>query len=261
MSISINHNCGFFSCCSMRLDSIINYINTHAKLPDKVDTYNTYAMYKTDIDKDITFEYYVHYDNFLNDRIILNTPINYTEDHQYKIYSELDYKNIVPVVKRYFSPSKNITDIIANMEQKYNLIYENICVLFYRGNDKITETIIPDYNEYVDYADTIIKNNPNIIFLVQSDETDFIEFITEKYPNNSFYFNDEIRHIKKENTSVDIVMKDQNNIFSKYFLAITIIMSKCKYIVCGSGNCSIWITFYRENAENVFQLCPLKKLW
>jgi hypothetical protein len=27
-SITINHNCGFFSCCSMRLDSIINYINT-----------------------------------------------------------------------------------------------------------------------------------------------------------------------------------------------------------------------------------------
>ena len=30
-------------------------------------------------------------------------------------------------------------------------------------------------------------------------------------------------------------------------------MSKCKYIICGSGNCSIWIMFYRENANNVFQ--------
>jgi hypothetical protein len=31
-------------------------------------------------------------------------------------------------------------------------------------------------------------------------------------------------------------------------------MSKCKYVVCGSsGNCSIWITFYRGNADNVYQ--------
>ena len=31
-----------------------------------------------------------------------------------------------------------------------------------------------------------------------------------------------------------------------------IIMSKCNYVICGStGNCSIWITFFRENANNV----------
>jgi len=48
-------------------------------------------------------------------------------------------------------------------------------------------------------------------------------------------------------------MKDTNSIFSKYYLAITIIMAKCNYIVCSSGNCSIWTMFYRGNAENVFQ--------
>jgi hypothetical protein len=49
----------------------------------------------------------------------------------------LDYNNIIPVVKKYFSPSKGIIDIINNIEQKYNLIHNNICVLFYRGNDKL----------------------------------------------------------------------------------------------------------------------------
>jgi hypothetical protein len=63
----------------------------------------------------------------------------------------------------------------------------------------------------------------------------------------------EIRTINKSNTTVDIVFKHLNNQYSKYYLAITIIMSKCKYIICGSGNCSIWIIFYRENANNVYQ--------
>ena len=71
--------------------------------------------------------------------------------------------------------------------------------------------------------------------------------------NNSFYFKDEIRHMKKCTSTVDKVFKSKNFEFSKKFLAITIIMSKCKYIICGSGNCDIWIMFYRGNNKNVIQ--------
>lgn len=126
-------------------------------------------------------------------------------------------------------------------------------MLFYRGNDKITETQLCDYNEYVVHAKQILKNNPNILFLIQSDETNFINYMFTIFPNNSFYFKDEIRHVSKCNNTVDILMKNTNDIFSKYYLAITVIMSKCKYIVCGSGNCSIWIMFYRGHNNNVYQ--------
>ena len=73
------------------------------------------------------------------------------------------------------------------------------------------------------------------------------------FPNNSFYFKDEIRHMKKCNSTVDIKMSSQNYEFSKKYLAITIIMSKCNYIICGSGNCDIWIMLYRGNNNNVIQ--------
>ena len=131
--------------------------------------------------------------------------------------------------------------------------YDNICVLFYRGNDKNTETLICNYDEYLIYANLVMKNNPNILFLIQSDETEFIDFMTQKFPKNSFYFKDEIRHMNKCNSTVDHTMKEDIFTFSKYYLAITIIMSKCKYIICGSGNCSIWIMFYREHSNNVIQ--------
>jgi hypothetical protein len=41
--------------------------------------------------------------------------------------------------------------------------------------------------------------------------------------------------------------------FLKKYLAITIIMSKCEFIIFGSGNCSEWIIFYRGNVNNVYQ--------
>ena len=134
-----------------------------------------------------------------------------------------------------------------------HLLNNNICVLFYRGNDKNRETKICGYNEYIEKANDVLKKNPNIKFLIQSDETEFIEEMLKKYPNNSFYFKDEIRHMKKCNNTVDIVFKHLNNEFSKYFLAIMIIMSKCKYVILGSGNCPLWIIFYRGNVVNVYQ--------
>ncbi len=179
--------------------------------------------------------------------------INYNWEHQFINYSNLDYKSIIPLIKKYFSPSVEINEIINNIEKKYNLIYENICVLFYRGNDKNRETKKCSYDEYLIYVNQLLEKNPNLMFLVQSDETEFIEFITNKFPNNSFYFNDEIRHMKKCNNTVDIKMKSQIYEFSKKYLAITIIMSRCKYIICGSGNCDIWIMFYRGNNKNVIQ--------
>jgi hypothetical protein len=253
MSIKIIHNAGFFSCCSVKLSMIIDYINLNKKFPCNVDSSEQFEWYKPDTTLDITEDYFLHYNDVENIYLDPSVNIDYHWGYQFINYSDLNYGNIIHIIKKYFSPSNNITDIIKNIESKYNLQYDNICVLFYRGNDKNTETKICGYEEYINYGNQILKENPNIIFLIQSDETEFIELCLNTYPNNSFYFKDETRHMKKCNSTVDIVMKDKNYIYSKYYLAITIIMSKCKYIICGSGNCSIWIMFYRENAKNVYQ--------
>jgi len=246
MSLVVTHNAGFFSCCSVKLEQIVNYINEHSNIPDCVDSSQQFEWYKKDTSKDVTCEYFVENDT------CISFPINYNNHYQYTNYSTLDYDMICPVVKKYFSPSTKILTHIEMFEKKYNLVYDNICVLFYRGNDKITETKLPDYESYVNYANEIIKQNPSILFLIQSDETEFIEYIMNHLPN-TFYFKDETRHVKKCNSTVDILFKEKNVDYSKYYLAITIIMSKCKYIVCGSGNCSIWIMLYRGNNNNVYQ--------
>ena len=251
MSVVSTHNAGFFSCCSVKLNNIVDFINKYKKIPDKVDSSLQFDWYKKSNNEDITFDYFKHYDVINN--ITINYPINYKHNYQFTNYSNLDYDKITSVVQKYFSPSENILSIIRNIEQKYNINYDNICVLFYRGNDKITETKLCSYNEYLTYANLVFKNNPNILFLIQSDETEFIEFMKDKFPNNSIIFKDEIRHMNKCNSTVDIIMKEKNYEFSKKYLAITIIMSKCKYIICGSGNCSIWIMLYRGNNKNVYQ--------
>tara|TARA_Y100000816_G_scaffold277951_1_gene248666 strand:- start:671 stop:1408 length:738 start_codon:yes stop_codon:yes gene_type:complete len=233
------------------LTQIVEFINKNGKLPDSVDSSKQFDWYKKDKNKDITFDYFEHYENISDVNII--HPINYNWEHQFINYANLDYRCITPLIKKYFTPSAEINEIINKIKKKYNFLYENICVLFHRGNDKNKETKKCSYDEYLTYANWFWEVNKNIVFLVQSDETEFIEFMKNEFPDNSFYFKDEIRHMKKCNDTVDKKMSSQNYDFSKKYLAITIIMSKCKYIICGSGNCDEWIMFYRGNNKNVIQ--------
>ena len=250
-TLFIRHNSGFFSCCSVRLDTIVKYFNMYRSLPLSVDSSAQFEWYKPPGTNgaSIVETYFI---TDISGFQFSKQPIEYGHWFQLTDYKKLNYKAIQPFITKYFSPSQEIQDIVSNLETKYSLDYSNLCVLFYRGNDKITETELSSYDEYIAKAKEIQEQNPSIRFLLQSDETEFLEALSSHFPN-SFYFKDEIRHIKKANTSVDKVFPQDNYQFSKYFLAITLCMAKCKYVVCGSGNCSIWIALYRGNTEGIYQ--------
>jgi hypothetical protein len=252
--LTITHSHGFFSNCSVRLHKIIEYYNKYNKLPDRIDCSKQFQWYKPINYKkgSLIDEYFYENKDILID---LPRPIDYSEKYQYKNYKELDYIKIIPFIHRYFPITPQIQQEINYIEEKFKLKdnYNNICVLFHRGNNKSIETKLCPYEETLKQAKKILESNPNIFFLLQSDETYFIEYMTRHLPR-TFYLKGEIRHIHKKQTSVDIINnKDTNFIFSKKYLAITHIMSKCKYIICGSGNCSIWIALFRENADNIIQ--------
>lgn len=251
--IVVKHNAGFFSCCSVRLTRIAQYINSNKTIPEHVDSSEQFKWYKTasDITRDITFDYFKDYNNDVH--IDTQRKISFYWNHQWKNYSELDYDTLVPLVKKYFTPTDEIYSITNALERKYNLVYENTCVLLYRGNDKNSEIKKCDYSEYLHNANILLDFNKDLVFLIQSDETEFIEFMSDNFKHNSFYFNDEIRHMKKCDSTVDKRMIENIFNFSKKYLAITTILSKCKYIVCSSGNCDLWTLLYRGNCVNVTQ--------
>ena len=250
----IAHNGGFFSCCTIMLDKILNWINNNKKVPFFIDTKGLFTWYKSkkNHNKDITSIY------FRKNRNVKITNYDIKFNGQFSDYKLINFKKINPIIKKYFSPSKEILNIIQFLEIKYNLEYQNICALFHRGNDKQRETNLCSYNDYYEKALTLTNNNQNVRFLIQSDETEFLEFMKNKLPN-SFYMKDEIRHIRKNDTTVDHINENENFKYSKYFLAIVIIMSKCKHIIFGSGSISNWIVFFRNNANNVQQYLSPKE--
>ena len=239
-----------------------------------IDSSEQFNWYKpSNLKNDITDHFFknekeIAFTSFLisiaeSDNHSIQSNVIYDHEFQFIDYKLIDYQTIQPFISKYFTPSDDILHILKTMETKYNLTsssinntkiysYDNLCCLFYRGNDKNRETHICDYDDIISKAKQLLIQNPNIIFLIQSDETEFINKMLLEFPR-SFFFKDEIRHINKCDNTVDIIYKDTNYEYSKFYFAITIIMSKCKYIICTSGNCSIWIMLYRNNANNVYQ--------
>ena len=258
--IKITHNSGFFSCCSYRLFKIIEYFNKKKCLPETIDTTNSFTWYKPEnrLEQDIITDYFT----LTADEIEYNKNIELSQkvfDVQFYDYNKLYFDDFNPFINKFFTPSDDILSIVSSIENKYNLPdYKNLCVLFYRGNDKMKETIPPSYSDFFRKALELKRKNENIRFLLQSDESEFLTAMLKLFPD-SIVFIDQIRHINKDCDTVDRVYYGNNYNFSKNFLAIIIIMSKCSHIICTSGNCSLWVIFFRGNANNVIQYLNQKE--
>jgi len=250
--IKITHNAGFFSCCSVKLHEIVKFINSNKRLPDNVDSSEQFISYKKEEmrNKDITFDYFEHYENVPDVNII--HPINYHHTHQFKNYANLDYKCITPLIKKYFSPSVKINEIVNTIEKKYNIVYDNTVAVYYRGTDKIIETQLATFDDFYNQIIKIVNINENIKIILQTDSSQFIDYINKKKMKNVVIIDE-----NKTSYTNKGIHNEQSSYTNYYdmlnFLSTIIILSKCKYFICSSGNCSIWIMLYRGNNKNVIQ--------
>ena len=250
--IKITHNAGFFSCCSVKLTKIVEFINSNKRLPDNVDSSEQFISYKKEErrNKDITFDYFEHYENVPDVNII--HPINYYHSDQYENYANLDYKCITPLIKKYFSPSVKINEIVNTIEKKYNIVHDNTVAVYYRGTDKIEETRLASFDDFYNQIIKIVNINENIKIVLQTDSSQFIDYINKKKMKNVVIIDE--NKTSYTNKGIHNEQSSYTNYYDMFnFLSTIIILSKCKYFICSSGNCSIWTMLYRGNNENVIQ--------
>ena len=246
-TLVINSEGGFFSCCTVRLQKVIEYFSALTRPPTQIDSSQQFLWYKPadyPPEKSIIEQFFLEK---VNGRISYTHPIVFQQSDQFSDYRKLPFADILPFVRRYFTVSAAIEQLVASLEKKYSIDYKNTCVLFYKANSQCAS-----YEEYLAQAKGILAQNPKTRFLIQSDETEFIEAMTAGLPT-AFYFMDETRNIPRCTTHIDTVNLPENYEYALQFLAIMIIMSRCSTVVFGSGNCSLWIVLFRGGASRVQQ--------
>lgn len=249
--LSINHYAGFFSCCSVKICKIVKHILMHKQLPE-IDSSGLFDYYKVDNNKDITYDFFEHYNN-IEQEIDFEKIINIDNSNfQFNDYKKVDYKTIIPYVKKYFTPSQKILSVEKQLMSSYCINPENCVAVYFRGTDKVTETKIDGFHRYYEKLQEILSKEPQLQILIQTDSYPFLNYMKTKNMNNVIVISEN----STSNTSRGIhneKTRAENNIDIQYFFATCLIMSKCKHIICTSGNGSIWTMYYRGNANNVHQ--------
>jgi len=85
--LKINHNAGFFSCCTIRLLEIINYFNTNKELPLIVDSSVQFEVYKNE-NIDITDKFFETSSSFIDYKEFIK-PSKTDDEEQFSNYDEL----------------------------------------------------------------------------------------------------------------------------------------------------------------------------
>jgi len=219
MALVVKHNAdaGFFSCYTIRLLHILMYFNQTKTCPQKIDSSNLFYQYKINVNQDTTHEYIKAHESL---DIEYTTPVRITDDDredQFSNYKKINFQMIKPFIEKYFSPSDAILKRVSELETKYTIDYANLAVFYYRGTDKRIETNLCEYGAYIERAEQLKKDNPNIQHMGRSFE------------------------------------------HSLWMLASVIVMSKAKYMVCSSGNVSLWIVLFRGHNNNIQQYLSPKE--
>jgi len=253
--LTITHNAGFFSCCTIRLLEIINYFNNNYYLPDIVDSSKQFELYKNN-NEDITNYFFNSKDeigiNYTKDILLINEKL----EEQFSNYKKINFNDINLFIEKYFCISINILDLIEKLKNKYYINYNNTLSVFYRGNDKIKETSIASYYEFVSKIKEVLALNNYERILIQTDDNLFLEFCLNdnSLKDKIFYFNELPRINNDPNLAIHHIIEPQNKkIFAAYFLAVTYLISKTKGIITHSGNCGLWAILFRGNTKDVYQ--------
>jgi hypothetical protein len=238
-TLVVNHNAGFFSCYTIRLLNILEYFNKYKKCPKNVDSSRQFLDYKTNKNTDYTSEYIR-----VNDHLIQYTnEIKLTDDNreeQFSDYKKINFHSVKPFIRKWFSPSEQILQLTQYLERRYKLDYENLAVFYYRGTDKHIETNLCNYDIYLDKAKQVRYNNPNVKFLIVSDEIQLINLFKGIFMD-TIVFDELLQNMER------------SFLHSQLMLATVLIMSKAKHIICTSGNVSLWIILFRGHNINIHQ--------
>ena len=155
------------------------------------------------------------------------------------------------IINAYFNDSDFIIKKTNEIELDNKIKVENTIAVYYRTTDKITELAIPKIEDYILEVEKLLKINPDLQIIFQSDSQSATEIFKKEFKNCIIF--DNITRTDS-NTGIHFLLEKEKlyeDIIT--FKCITNILSKCKYLICNISSISSFMVMKRGYTENVLQ--------
>ena len=261
--LQLTHHAGFFSCCTVAVYEILNFINTQGSVP-RVDFSGTFNWYK---DEGVDNIYSSVFEFNENVKIPIPCRVDFPKLSMFS-YKDFDYYPAIdPIIKRWFSPSERVIERKNYFLKKYDVCTDTTLAVYFRGTDKFLdlESINLAANEYMHFvraAEALAENNPgfNRIFL-QSDQQQFIDFFQAETMDlgiDTFVISETPTTTSNRGIHYSTEQNKLQGVID--FFAVILLLSECRFLVLPTGNVARWANIYRKGTQNTVQFMDNEKI-
>lgn len=272
LTISPHNGSGFFSCCTQAIFNIIQYIQTNKTVP-VVNFSKLFSCYQhsggdslynycfEELDCNVSaqsvcaiYNKYHFWDDISN---------QFSLDSHF-IYSNIIMKDILPLIRKWFTPSSRVLNNINTLKNKYDYTFDNTLSIYYRGTDIHTDPHLPtgwvnnEYQTIIDTANSTLMRDSSISeVFIQTDQQQFLEK-TLNHVNC-----DNIKYVESlPVTSSSIGCHFLDSIDKRHlaieFLSSIYMIRDSKYLLYTTSNVSRWLAMYRGTTDNTVQFLQNK---
>lgn len=242
-------NCGFYSNEFQVFNSLLVLLR-HGIIPERIDYSLGYRHFKKDPSQDIYTDFH-KINTKINLDLFVDVPLPDSNKCQFDLYRFDIYNKIRD---RFFNPSDLIVERKNILINKYKFDPQKTISVLYRGTDKGTELRLGSPVEYLKVVKNILKGNPNFKVLLQTDQTQVIQYFYEQLGDILITF--EETPSTSSNKVIWSLMEqcDKDSIdWSQWFDAALRCVAECKYLINHTGNVAFFANLYRGNINGVNQ--------
>jgi hypothetical protein len=242
-------NCGFYSNEFQVFNSLLVLLR-HGIIPERIDYSLGYRHFKKDPNQDIYSDFHRINDE-INLDLFVDIPLPDSNKCQFDLYRFDVYNQIRD---RFFNPSDLILERKNILINKYKFDPQKTISVLYRGTDKGTELRLGSPTEYLKVVKSILKDNPNFKVLLQTDQTQVIQYFYEQLGDILITFEETPSTSSNKVIWSLMEQSDRDSVdWSQWFDAALRCVAECKYMVNHTGNVAFFANLYRGNVDQVYQ--------
>lgn len=242
----VKHSAGYFSNMTIRLYELLDFMRTHGRYPDFIDSSEQFGFYKKDQTQDISKLYIKE----VSKEIDFNIPkldVDFMA-FQFGDYRNIDFAGLKPIIDKYFSLGELVEQKVSELKTKYKL--DKYISVFYRGNDKQIEIDNPSYELFIQKAKEVQGDLP---ILILPDECKFYKAFTKELSNVILMEETPCIDMPKGNLIFDMPMGNRVE-YGAIYNAAVYLLSQGEHLITHSGNGGVWATLYRGHSNKVHQI-------
>lgn len=249
--ISLLHDSGFFSNCSVLLMNLANapqhpiFIDAKSSFTHFTDSGRPFEwnQYFSPPPKNVT----VDPGAWRRSRLARLLP-------HHSLYGLLDYRVAKEIRDTYFRLSNGVLDRVRELETHHlPAPVGEVLVICLRGTDKSSEVKPSPLKSYLRRARRILRAHQNLRVWVQTDQKQIRDFLLEQLGPRSFAL--DVLPVTADSSVIhQSKMLSSRSEFTRDLLAITWLMSQSHSVITYTGNVGYWISIFRGNSKRLHQL-------